>query len=347
MTSPAQQELDTRRLRGGLLLAVGIGAAASVVLVLVAGGRSVLAAMGQLPLPWLAAALALAVVSWFGQGVSWGSLTRLGAFRHLHRMTTAFLAGDFPALVTPFGSGGLPGGVFALTREGLSAGEASAVVAMHLLLTAVFFVVAGAIAAAVLPAYSAGSSAAVWSGFVAIVAVLALITWIALRPRDAISLLERALRSRLSLAVLGPKRVQATLAAAEREEDLFAHGVRRLARERPGALALSLAGLFFSRLCMASALPVIVYGLGWRGDALPLLAIAVGGMVLSIASPTPGGSGTVEAGTTALLATLTTAPIAGAAAILWRVTTYYSEVLVGGVFFLRYLAMTPRSAPKE
>ena len=34
----------------------------------------------------------------------------------------------------PFGSGGIPGGVFSLTREGLSAGEASAVIAMHSLI---------------------------------------------------------------------------------------------------------------------------------------------------------------------------------------------------------------------
>jgi uncharacterized protein (TIRG00374 family) len=337
-SSAPRTSLDPRRLRTGLLIAVGIGLTVGLGVALLADGPAVLAGIEKLPLVWLLVALALSVASWFGQGIGFAALTERGVRGNVLRMTRAFLGGDFPALVSPFGSGGIPGGIFCLTREGISTGEASAIITMHSLLTGVFFIIVGAAGAILLPIKSAGSSALVWSGFVAILAGVGAIVWVALRPHRATALLHRLLDSGVVRRVLGPKRSERALAAAEREAMQFAASVRLLLRERPGSLALSFAGLFVSRVFLMIALPVIMYGLGWRGDVFPLLATAVGAMALAVASPTPGGSGAVEATLTALLATQTSVPVAAAAALLWRGITYYTELLAGWAAFSRYLA---------
>jgi uncharacterized protein (TIRG00374 family) len=329
--------LDPRRLRTGLMVAVGIGVTVGLVVAFATGGAAVIAGISKLPLGWLLAALALSVGSWFGQGIGFAALTERGVGGNILRMTRAFLGGDFPALVSPFGSGGIPGGVFCLTREGLSVGEATAIITMHSLLTGAFFVIVGIAAAILLPLHSAGSSAIVWAGLAGILVAVVAIVWVALQPRKAAVALRRLLSVGLFARLLGADRASRLVAAAEREADQFTKSVRLLTRERPASLALSFAGLFSSRIFLVVTLPVIMYGLGWRGDIAPLLATAVGAMALAVASPTPGGSGAVEAALTALLLTQTTAPMAAAATLLWRGITYYTELIAGWAAFSSYI----------
>lgn len=341
------QSLDLRRLRKGVLVAVAIGVTAGVGVAVAIDGPAVLAGMRRLPFSWALAALALSVLSWLGQGIGFAALTAEGLKGNIVRMTRAFLGGDFPALVTPFGSGGIPGGVFCLTREGLSAGEASVVIAMHSLLTGGFFVLVGLVAALALPIHSASSSALVWAGFLGILAAVGGIVWVVLNPQRATHWLDGVLSSGLARRLIGVDRAGRIMLAAEREAGEFTLSVRALMNERPGAVALSFAGLCSSRILLIATLPVIMCGLGWRGNIVPLAATAIGAMALSIVSPIPGGSGAVEAALTALLATQTSAPLAAAAALLWRGITYYAELFAGWAVFAHYLVLKPRSGPKR
>jgi uncharacterized protein (TIRG00374 family) len=214
---------------------------------------------------------------------------------------------------------------------------------MHSLLTGSFFLVVGVIAAIVMPLESSGSRMIVWSGIGAIAVVLVFVVLLAIRPHVATAWLNRTLSGSWLKRLLGEKRQARLVAAVDREATQFAGDVQTLMRERPSQLALSFFGLFVSRVCLVVCLPVIMLGLGWRGEILPLLATAVGAMALAIVSPTPGGSGAVEAATAALLATQAPMAIAGAATLLWRAVTYYTEVIAGWLMFTRYLAMRPRA----
>lgn len=336
--------LDPKRLRAGVFITVAIGISVGLVVALLSDGPAVLAGIEKLPPLWLALAIALSAGAWLGQGLGFAALLERGIRGNLLRMTRAFLGGDFPALVTPFGSGGIPGGIYCLTKEGLTTGEASAVITMHSLLTGAFFVVAGAASAVLLPLQSAGSSAVVWGGLAAVVVGVGAIVWVALRPQRATAFLHRALSSDLACRVMGRERAERVATAAEREARQFAASVHLLLRERPGSLALSFLGLFASRMALVVTLPVIMYGLGWRGALLPLLATGVGALALGIVSPTPGGSGVAEAALTALLATQTDAPTAAATALLWRGVTYYLEVLAGWAALSSYLAKSGKRA---
>jgi uncharacterized protein (TIRG00374 family) len=338
--------LDLNKLRVGLTITVAIGVSVGVIVALATGGQKVLAGILALPFGWLALALVLSGLSWLGQGLGFAALTTRGVRGHLTRMTLAFLGGDFAALVTPFGSGGIPAGVYCLTREGLSTGESSAIIAMHSMLTGAFFLVVGAFAAVVMPLQTRGSQVIVWSGIGAIAIVLALVVVLAARPKTAAAWLDRTLARPWLARLIGPERASRLAETARREANRFAEDVHTLTRERPSQLALSFFGLFMSRVCLVVCLPVIMLGLGWRGDILPLMATAVGAMALAIVSPTPGGSGAVEAATAALLATQAPAAMAGAATLLWRGVTYYTEVVAGWLVFTRYLGLDTRSAEK-
>ena len=337
-------QLDLRKLRMGLTVTIAISVTVGLAVTLLAGGKEVLAAAMQLPLGWLLLALGVSALSWVGQGLGFAALSSRGVRGEIVRMTSAFLGGDFAALVTPFGSGGIPAGVFCLTREGLSAGESSAIIAMHSLLTGLFFLVVGAGAAIVMPLKTTGAEVLVWSGVGAIAIVLVFVIWLAARPHAVIGWLERVLARPWLGRALGADRAGRVSNGINREARQFAADLKTLSRESPGQLALSFFGLFASRICLVICLPIIMYGLGWRGELLPLMATAIGAMALAIVSPTPGGSGAVEAATVALLATQAPAPMAAAATMLWRGVTYYAEVLAGWLAFTRYLALKPRPA---
>lgn len=343
--APQSEGIDLAHLRTGLVIAMGLGLTVAVVVTALSGGQEVLRAVRGLPIGWFLLALSLSAASWLGQGLGFSALTRRGVRGNIGPMTTAFLGGDLAALMTPFGSGGIPAGVFCLVKEGLSAGEATAVIAVHSLLTGAFFVMAGIAAALTVPFGGGASSATVWGGIAAMVLGMGGLVWLIARPRKVTGALRGLLTGRLFSGILGRERAHRLGAAAEMEAEHFTRDLGMLMRERPVDLALSFAGLTFSRLCLVTALPVIMYGLGWRGDVGPMLATAVGALALAIVSPSPGGSGAVEAATTALLATQTTAPIAVAASLLWRGVTYYAEVLAGWLALSRYLAISNTKTP--
>lgn len=337
-------QLDLRKLRTGLTITVAIGVTVGVVVAMLTGGREVVAAMAKLPLGWLLLALALSGLSWIGQGLGFAALSSRGLRGEIVHMTAAFLGGDFAALVTPFGSGGIPAGVFCLTREGLSVGESSAIIAMHSLLTGLFFLLAGVAALILVPMRTRGAELLAWLGLVAIAVVLAFVIWLSTRPHTAQAWLERVLARPWLSRLFGAKRAHRLAEAINHEARQFAADVKTLTHERPSHIALSFLGLFVSRVCLVACLPVIMYGLGWRGSLLPLMATAIVAMALAVVSPTPGGSGAVEAATAALLAAQAPAAIAGATTILWRGVTYYTEVIAGWLVFTRYLARKPRIA---
>ena len=335
---------DTRRLRTGLIVVAGVGAAAALGVTLVSGGPQLLRTAARLPLLTLAAVLGLNLASWLGEAVVFASLSGRRSPRDLPGLIAVYVGGGFPALVTPFGSGGIPGWTWGLTRLGLGPGEAAAVVAARALVTSVFFVAAGAVGVAVLPARAAGAGAG-WWGVGALLLVLAGAVWLAWNPGRVARFAGRVLGGRLATRLLGAERASRAAERTAVEAERFATGLRSLARERPGALAVALLGLLVSRACLLSMLPVLLLGLGWRGDVVPVVLTVVGVWAVASASPTPGGSGAVEATMTAALSRIVPLETAGAAALLWRGMTFYFDLLLGWAFFSWLLAAKRAPAP--
>lgn len=331
-----------RRLRTGLLLVIAVGVTAGVVVALVSGGPAMIAAVARLPLAALALVVALDVASWGAEGLAFAALSGARGVRGWLRMSAVYVGGGFPGLVTPFGSGAIPGWAYALTREGLTAGEASAVLGARGLITSALFVAAGAVALAVVPATLGGSSATVVLGFAGLLVVFGAVIAIVARPREAARVLTRMLGGGLACRVAGAERAGRAAAAAAREAERFAHALRTLARDRPLALAAALGGILVSRACLLAILPVLMFGLGYRGAVVPLVLTIVGVWALASGSPTPGGTGVVEVGLTGVLAAFVPLRAAGAAALLWRGITFYFDLLVGWALFARVLGRPKR-----
>ena len=184
---------DARRLRTGLIGVAALGIAVGVAIAVSTGGGAMLSGMARLPPGVLAIALGLDVASWVGEGVVFAALAGLRGLRGALRGTMAYVGGGFPGLVTPFGSGAIPGWAYALTREGLSAGEAAAVLGARGLLTSLFFVAAGVVAIVFVPARLAGSGAASLLALAALAAVFLVVAAIVARPAAAAAAVGRAL----------------------------------------------------------------------------------------------------------------------------------------------------------
>ncbi len=334
----AQRPLENRRLRFGIIAVALVGACAAVVVSIAVGGPALIAEASSLPLTALSAVMALNLVSWLGEAVVFAALADRLRPRDVARMVAVYVGGGFPALVTPFGSGGIPGWTWALTREGLGVGEAAAVVGARAMVTGVFCASAGVVAAVALPAQASGASGGAWWGVLALAVVIAGTAALVARPERAGALAGRLLGGRAIARVAGRERARRLAETAARETLRFAAGLRVLLLERPGALAVAVLGLAVSRACLLAVMPVLLAGLGWHGDVLPVLATLLGVWVLASASPTPGGSGAVEAGMTAALSQFAPLAVAGAAALLWRGMTFYFDLLVGWALFSRYLA---------
>jgi len=168
--------------------------------------------------------------------------------------------------------------------------------------------------------------------------VLAGAAWLVARPQVVGRAAARALGGRLATRALGPQRAASIADRFAIETTRFSGELRAMVRERPGALGMALLGLLVSRACLLAILPVLLVGLGWSGDVAPVLLTVVGVWAVASASPTPGGSGAVEATMTAALSRLVPLGTAGAAALLWRGITFYFDLLAGWALFSWLLA---------
>jgi uncharacterized membrane protein YbhN (UPF0104 family) len=253
---------------------------------------------------WVALALVLSAVTYFG--AAWSLSGYVPDRLKFGPLLLAQLAGSFVTLVTPAAVGGAALNIRYLQRRKIPAAVAGASVGLsqvvafvlHLLLLVVFAAITGSQANSLQPP--------TWVYFVIaglIIIVLAVI---------AVPAGRRLLRARLA-PVLGQV-VPRLLAVAQQP--------RKLAEGIGGALLLTGAYI----LCLDACIRAL-------GGSIPLASTAVvylTGAALGSAVPTPGGLGAVEA---ALSAALTAAGLPGATAVsavlLFRTLTFWLPVPAG------------------
>jgi len=241
----------------------------------------------------------------------------------------AILSGNFLTLITPFLAGGAPIVVYAVKQGGMNWGEATAVVvgggivaqsalvclaigSMVVLRTLHVTVKWGSIFLWVVPAYACG---------------LLAFSALALRA-DVVERWLRGLlrnRKRPRLVALGRKFI--------RNLKDFRKSLGALASENllhvTGAFACAL--LYFVLIFAIG--PVALSGLGVDYPWMVVFALEVLVYVLSGITPTPGGSGTAELGTFVLLSQVAPLHTIGAFLVIWRLFTFYLNLLTGGIAF--------------
>ncbi len=147
------------------------------------------------------------------------------------------------------------------------------------------------------------------------------------------------------------------------------NGLRRVVRKAPSSIALPISGFLDSvregivalarespwRLAMAAGLSLFVWGLEYGvlwtllrgvGVEMPWMAVLASGVLLTMLAAIPisiGGAGVAEVAAVLLLGPWA-GPMAPVVVVLWRASSYYYDVIVGGIVAAWSL---PRSTPAQ
>ncbi len=280
----------------------------------------------------IAGALGLAGLSALGEGAVLASLS--GSLRpaHVLRMTRAYVAGGFAGAVTPYALGGGPAWIWALHREGVSVGEAGALVAARAIVSALFFALMCIVAAIMAPLIP-GVPRALALAVIVPIGLSAAALFVVRQP-------DRAGR-RLASAVqwigrhLGSERIQSAAAHVPAEIVRFGTTLIDLVGRRPGALVGALFWLALSRLGQLVAIPLLLAAQGQHLQPSTVLAgLATVWVALSVI-PAPGGEGIAQGLVLGVFGVFADARFAAATALLWRATVFYPLLVIGGLLFAR------------
>ena len=317
-----------------LLLSLFSSVLGVVAVLFVLGGPEDLAALGRLP-PWaFVGGAGLLALNHLCGALRLSLITRaLGAPLGLRRAWHAYLLGRFSAAVTPGGSGAVPAVAFYLTRRGLSPGQALSAPLYASVLDLFFFALSAPLAVLLVVSALPDAPVSPWLAL----PLAALFLGVGYGLMYHLKMLEQPLFRLFSAKPLRRWR----------------RGALRVLRRAAGALAALRAG--GSRGLLLAGLTPLIHGasygifvlyaraLGVQTPLLFTLAVVLLSTAASFAVPTPGGSGALElmvglaigrsAASSAVgadVAADVTASVS-AAVIAWRLTSHYSNVVLGAV----------------
>lgn len=260
---------------------------------------------------WVAVAFVLALITWFGAGLT---LVAFSPARvPIGRATLTAAAGSFVALAAPAGIGPAALNLRLLTQRGVSMSMAVATVA---LVQVSQFVVTVLLLVAL--SVFTGSGA-----LVELPSPAVLITLAGVAVAVVATLLVPPVR-RWGMGFIGPRLRQVWPRLAQ----MLSH---------PGRLALGVAGNLIMTLGYIVALWCCLAAFGESLSLVDIALVNLVGNALGALIPTPGGLGGVEGALTAgLSAAGVPATIAFSATILYRLCTYWGRIPIGWVA-MRYL----------
>jgi uncharacterized membrane protein YbhN (UPF0104 family) len=260
---------------------------------------------------WIAVAFALAIITWFGAGLT---LVAFSPTRvPIARATLTAAAGSFVALAAPAGIGPAALNLRLLTQRGVSMSMAVATVA---LVQVSQFVVTVLLLVGL--AIFTGSGA-----LVELPSPAVLITLAAVALAVVATLMVPPVR-RWALGYIGPRLRQVWPRLAQ----MLSH---------PGRLALGVGGNLIMTLGYILALWSCLAAFGESLSLVDIALVNLVGNALGALIPTPGGLGGVEGALTAgMSAAGVPATIAFSVTILYRLCTYWGRVPMGWIA-MRYL----------
>lgn len=336
-----QERLDVEKTKKGIAVALLIGILTVSIIIALTFRADTLIALSEIDGRFLALAFASVGTSWVFSGLAFLVLTKI-INRPIGFFASAkvYLGGSFLGFVTPFGSGLLPAQIVILTSEGLTAGQATAVVSSRATISSWLFAALSLliflIFRAELPQYANASLL----GIAAVAFVWSLITLFFIkRPVTAKNAIARICGSRRLVLRVGAVRIEAA-------RDRFFHEIDHLSSNLKDLFSLQNAPAIFlvflievvAWFALFVILPLILFGFGIEGNLGQLIFRIFLLFSIAPASPTPGGSGVVEAAFTGLLLDLVPRSIIGLVVLVWRALTYYLTLLAGGAVMLKFIA---------
>lgn len=319
-----------------LLAAVVLSVLGLLAVVRFTDGGLGLSALQRIRLPYILACLGLVILDWMLEAWRLMLLSRaLGEGLSAGAALRTVFQGTFFARITPFTSGGEPFQIYALNRDGVSLGHATAVIAMKSLLNGT----ARLCLAIALPAWvlltahgwELGhlASAALTVGIAVYLVLFLLLVMVFVFRRSARGWLAALARWPLVKRLIPSGRLEAGLNKLDEHYGAFLDALQHFGAERRGTVLLvgllSLAG-------WAAVMGVPVVLVRALGGASPVAEIAATAIIFYLAvnyAPTPGSSGASEIGFAALFARFVPLPLVGVLVLAWRLFTHYFGLLLG------------------
>ena len=266
--------------------------------------------------------------------------------------------GYFIGQLIPVSAAGVPYQGFLLTRKGVRAGWATAVVLVKGFVPGVFFFFV-LVATAILAALG-------WEGsertaaFLKIVGPLSALPLVFIVTMLVIMLRHPALFDRLIdrvAAFLGrrlrgkaARRVEETRVIMEEESHVFREALTTLGRHRRWVLFWGILLTVLAYIAEFMVAMVILWGFGYRDSMVAPLILQCLLKPIITATPTPGSLAFGEGGYIGFFAAFLPSRFVGVSLVLWRIVLYFAPMFVGGVLVVKRIgrrgfdAKTPQSA---
>lgn len=233
------------------------------------------------------------------------------------------LASNFLASITPSSAGGEPLRIKILADDGMSYGSATAVALGERLLDSVFFVAALAFFL-IFADFFTGFGLKIGAIFLVLLLIILTFLWeLVVKPDRIVRVMEWAKKK------TGNRPLVVSL---EKEIWLFRESGMQLAREmlRRTPLMIALTTLIWmSDFLVPSALLV---GMGSDPNFLSSITAQIILVIIGLLPLTPGGSGVAELSMSYLYSMFVSPVLLGPLVILWRIATYFSNIVVGAGF---------------
>jgi uncharacterized protein (TIRG00374 family) len=297
---------------------------------------------------YLALALVVHAVSW----IIWGFRLKLmadfigshaveepGKTNHLSlpQVIKIILASLFAACITPSQFGGEPVRIYLLNKNGFSVGDATAIVFNERAMDFIVITVGAATSFLLFRAVVAHHKI-IYVTFtvvgVCLCALFAILMYGLAKPEKAKRVFE------FFFSKITIKKLDRIKDKIYQEIDNFFRAMKQFRDEGKTTLVLALLvtiGLWM----VAFTIPSFIL-LGFAADPISLHSIAAQFVLLIIvAMPlTPGSSGVAEISITYLYHALVPASILGVFTLIWRLSTYYMNLIVGGITSVKIISET-------
>ena len=239
--------------------------------------------------------------------------------------------------ITPSSAGGEPVMVYMLTREGITAGRASAIVVAGRLFDALLLLLALPLALLTLKSMSLELDILLVTAALTVTLAIAVLSLAVFNHAWFISAVTAAVQRLFHAVGLG--HISDTIARKiEYEVAEFKNSFVSGARGRKSDILLASCATILFWVGEFMLIPLILYGLNVP-DAFSLIPVAFAAQVIisivMVVPITPGASGVAELSSTALLSMFVPLHLVGIVVICWRAVTYYLNVIVGAVVSIR------------
>jgi len=329
------------RLKKWLTIGLAISITSALLILIFTVDSETANSLRQIQPIYLFIAIGVHVLSWFVWGLRMKLLTEsLGGKISLWRSTEIVISNLLAAAVTPSHAGGEPVRIHLLSRNGITIGDATAVVFGERLLDALLLGLAAPIALFMFKdvmRHNLPLSITFAFAGVLFCAVFGFTAYAMYRPDDVKSW---ASRIKAIIPKFTSKSVDHIIERVNDEIDHFHDSLWTFIQEGRVALSLAMVCTVAFWLLEFMIPSLILLGLGanpiWMFSIMAQFVL----MIIIMLPLTPGSSGLVELGIVSLYTMFVKLSILGIFVIAWRAMTYYLNIVVGGIISLKILRDT-------